>query len=107
MDNLSRLPRHVSLIMDGNGRWALQRGKERVDGHIEGVNSVREVMKTSLELGIEYISFFAFSEENWGRPQEEVNCLMELMLKALDNELKTFTDNGVRLLVLGNRERLP
>ena len=55
MDNLSRLPRHVSLIMDGNGRWALQRGKERVDGHIEGVNSVREVMKTSLELGIEYI----------------------------------------------------
>ena len=93
--------------MDGNGRWALQRGKERVDGHIEGVNSVREVMKTSLELGIEYISFFAFSEENWGRPQEEVNCLMELMLKALNNELKTFTDNGVRLLVLGNRERLP
>ena len=79
MDNLSRLPRHVSLIMDGNGRWALQRGKERVDGHIEGVNSVREVMKTSLELGIEYISFFAFSEENWGRPQEEVNCLMELI----------------------------
>lgn len=107
MDNLSRLPKHVSLIMDGNGRWALQRGKERVDGHIEGVNSVREVMKTSLELGIEYISFFAFSEENWGRPQEEVNCLMELMLKALNNELKTFTDNGVRLLVLGNRERLP
>ena len=107
MDNLRKLPRHVSLIMDGNGRWALQKGKERVEGHIEGVNSVREVIKTSLELGIEYISFFAFSEENWGRPQEEVSCLMELMLKALDNELKTFTDNGVRLLVLGNRERLP
>ena len=106
MDNLSRLPRHVSLIMDGNGRWALQRGKERVDGHIEGVNSVREVMKTSLELGIEYISFFAFSEENWNRPEDEVVGLMSLMAKCMANELPTFMKNGVKFVVLGNLDRL-
>ena len=101
-----KLPRHVSLIMDGNGRWARQRGKERVYGHFEGVESVRAVMETSVELGIEYVSFFAFSEENWGRPADEVNTLMELMCKAMENELPTFLGHVVRFMVLGDRERL-
>ena len=101
-----KLPRHVSLIMDGNGRWARQRGKERVYGHFEGVESVRAVMETSVELGIEYVSFFAFSEENWGRPADEVNTLMELMCKAMENELPTVLGHGVRFMVLGDRERL-
>ena len=101
-----KLPRHVSLIMDGNGRWAKQRGKERVYGHFEGVESVRAVMETSAELGIEYVSFFAFSEENWGRPADEVNTLMELMCRAMENELPTFLGHGVRFMVLGDRARL-
>lgn len=106
MISKEKLPRHVSLIMDGNGRWARQRGKERVYGHFEGVESVRAVMETSVELGIEYVSFFAFSEENWGRPADEVNTLMELMCKAMENELPTFLGHGVRFMVLGDRERL-
>lgn len=101
-----KLPRHVSLIMDGNGRWAARRGKERVCGHFEGVESVRAVVETSAELGIEYVSFFAFSEENWGRPSDEVNTLMELMCSAMKNELQTFLDNGTRFVVLGNRARI-
>lgn len=102
-----KLPVHVTFIMDGNGRWARSRGKERLEGHIEGVESVREVMRTSVELGIPYVSFYAFSEENWGREEAEVSGLMELMYKAMKNELHTFLDNGVRFLVLGNRSRLP
>ena len=101
-----RLPKHVTLIMDGNGRWAKERGKERVFGHFEGVESVRAVMETSVKLGIEYVSFFAFSEENWGRPEAEVMTLMELMCKAMQNELDTFNAHGVRFMVLGNRKRL-
>ncbi len=106
MISRERLPEHVSLIMDGNGRWARQRGKERIYGHFEGVESVRAVMETSVELGIKYVSFFAFSEENWGRPSDEVNSLMELMGTAMEKELPTFLKYDIRFLVLGNRERL-
>ncbi len=106
MISSERLPEHVSLIMDGNGRWARQRGKERIYGHFEGVESVRAVMETSVELGIKYVSFFAFSEENWGRPSDEVNSLMELMGTAMEKELPTFLKYDIRFLVLGNRERL-
>ena len=98
------LPKHVTFIMDGNGRWAKQRGKERVFGHFEGVDSVRAVMKVAVKKKIEYVSFFAFSEENWGRPQAEVTTLMELMCKAMVGELPTFMENNVRFMVLGNRE---
>ena len=101
-----RLPTHVSIIMDGNGRWAGERGKERVYGHFEGVESVRAVMEAAVEWGIPYVSFFAFSEENWNRPAAEVDRLMELMMEAIDNEVKTLLDNGVRFVVLGNRARL-
>lgn len=96
----------MSLIMDGNGRWAKQRGKERIYGHYEGVASVRTVMETSVELGISYVSFFAFSEENWDRPDAEVHALMELMGRMMEQELPTFMNNNIRFLVLGNRERL-
>ena len=106
MDKLERLPQHVSLIMDGNGRWARQRGKERVYGHYEGVSSVRAVMEASVEWGIRYTSFFAFSEENWDRPSDEVQALMELMGTMMERELPTFMDNDIRFLVLGNRDRL-
>lgn len=106
MTSADRLPVHVSLIMDGNGRWASRQGKERIYGHYEGVGSVRAVMETSVELGIRYVSFFAFSEENWDRPSDEVRGLMGLMGKAMEKELPTFLKYGVRFRVLGNRERL-
>ena len=92
--------------MDGNGRWAKQRGKDRIFGHFEGVESVRAVMEESVETGVKYVSFFAFSEENWNRPDAEVNGLMELMMKCMVNELHTFLDNGIRFRVLGDRSRL-
>ena len=106
MDRPERLPQHVSLIMDGNGRWAKQRGKDRIYGHYEGVASVRAVMEASVEWGIKYTSFFAFSEENWDRPHDEVQALMELMGTMMERELPTFMDNNIRFLVLGNRERI-
>ena len=105
-ERLERLPVHVSFIMDGNGRWAKQRGQDRIYGHYEGVSSVRAVMEASVEWGIAYTSFFAFSEENWGRPDEEVHALMELMGAMMVKELPTFMDNNIRFLVLGNREHL-
>lgn len=106
MEELKVIPKHVSIIMDGNGRWARERGKERVFGHFEGVESVRAVTEASVELGVRYLSLFAFSEENWGRPQDEVLTLMDLMLRAMKDELQTFMSNGVRFVVIGNRERL-
>ena len=104
--NLNKVPVHVSMIMDGNGRWAKERGKERFYGHIEGVSSVRACVEASVEAGVKYLSLFAFSEENWNRPEEEVVALMGLMVKAMAEEMKKLDRNGVRFMVLGNRERL-
>ena len=106
MENNYRIPSHVSIIMDGNGRWAKERGKERVYGHFEGVESVRAVTEKAAQMGVKYLSLFAFSEENWGRPEQEVMTLMELMVKCMANELGTFLKNGIRFKVLGNRARL-
>ena len=92
--------------MDGNGRWAKARGKERVFGHYEGVKSVRAITEACVEWGIPYVSFYAFSEENWNRPEAEVMALMELMMNTMRAELPTFMNNGVRFVVLGNRARL-
>jgi len=97
---------HVSIIMDGNGRWAQERGMRRSNGHIEGVNSVRACTEEAVRQGIKYLSLFAFSEENWGRPQEEVDLLMQLMMKSISDEVGTLMENSVRFVVLGNRERL-
>ena len=103
---ISNVPVHVSFIMDGNGRWAKERGKERVYGHFEGVESVRACVEASIEAGVKYMSVFAFSEENWNRPQEEVTALMGLMVKAMAAEMESLDRNGVRFMVIGNRERL-
>ena len=101
-----RVPQHVSMIMDGNGRWAKERGKERVFGHFEGVESVRACVEAAVESGVKYLSLYAFSEENWNRPQAEVDALMELMVKAMAAEMEKLHRNGVRFMVVGNRERL-
>ena len=103
---MEKIPQHVSIIMDGNGRWAQARGKERVYGHIEGVESVRACLEAAVEAGIGYLSVYAFSEENWDRPADEVAALMELMFKSMEAEFRTFMDNNVRFRVLGNRARL-
>lgn len=106
MEKPAVIPSHVSIIMDGNGRWARERGKERIFGHFEGVESVRAVTEACVEWGIPYLSLFAFSEENWARPADEISGLMDLMMRAMKNELDTFLKNGVKFVVLGNRERL-
>ena len=92
--------------MDGNGRWAKARGRERVFGHMEGVESVRACLEFAVEKGIKYLSLYAFSEENWNRPQDEVATLMELMMKSMKNELPRFMKYNIRFVVLGNRARL-
>lgn len=107
METSIKLPVHLSIIMDGNGRWARERGKERVYGHFEGVESVRAVTEACCEWGIPYLSLFAFSEENWGRPKDEVTTLMSLMLKAMKGECANFMENGVRFRVIGNSDHLP
>jgi len=107
MDNTEkRIPQHVSIIMDGNGRWAKARGKERVAGHMEGVHSVRAAVEAAAEAGVKYLSLYAFSEENWGRPAAEVDTLMSLMMKSIRNECESFLKNDIRFVVLGNRARL-
>lgn len=101
-----RIPQHVSIIMDGNGRWAKARGRERVFGHMEGVESVRACLEYAVEKGIKYLSLYAFSEENWNRPKDEVMTLMELMMKSMKNEIGRFMKYNIRFVVLGNRARL-
>ena len=103
---MEKIPQHVSIIMDGNGRWAKARGLERVQGHFEGVESVRACLEAAAEDGVKYLSVYAFSEENWNRPQEEVFALMELMMRSMKKELHSFLDNNIRFMVLGNRARL-
>lgn len=105
-ERMTNIPVHVSMIMDGNGRWAKERGKERVHGHFEGVESVRACVEAAVETGVRYLSLYAFSEENWNRPKEEVDTLMELMVKAMASEMDKLDRNGVRFMVVGNRERL-
>lgn len=105
-EKLNIVPVHVSMIMDGNGRWARQRGKERFYGHMEGVESVRACVEAAVEAGVRYLSIYAFSEENWARPQSEVAALMELMVKAMAAEMDRLDKNGVRFVVIGNRSRL-
>ncbi len=103
----TRLPKHIAIIMDGNGRWAKERGYDRIFGHQNGVTSVREITETAAELGIEYLTLYAFSTENWGRPQSEVDALMELLIDTIEKETPTLNKNNVRLLAIGDLERLP
>lgn len=103
----NKLPKHIAIIMDGNGRWAKERGKDRVYGHHEGVLSVREIVNGCAELGISYLTLYAFSTENWNRPKEEVNALMELLVNTIRKEVDELKKNNVRLHVIGDFASLP
>jgi undecaprenyl diphosphate synthase len=102
----AKLPSHVAVIMDGNGRWAQQRGLERIFGHQQGVKALKEVIETAAELGIKYLTLYAFSTENWGRPDEEVSALMGIMIQSLNNETDTLINNNIKLKAIGDVDRL-
>jgi len=104
---ISRVPRHVAVIMDGNGRWARARGLPRLQGHHEGARAVRETLRTAYRLGVEYLTLYAFSEQNWGRPTDEVSGLMALLLGHLKSEQEEFMDLGIRFRGMGDTGRLP
>jgi undecaprenyl diphosphate synthase len=104
---LEKLPRHVAIIMDGNGRWAKKHGKPRVFGHRNGVKAVREASEAAAELGIEYLTLYAFSTENWNRPKLEVNALMSLLVDTIQKEVHTLNQNDIRLHAIGNIGMLP
>jgi len=102
-----RLPQHVAVIMDGNGRWAKQRGKLRTFGHSKGVKAVRETVERAAEIGIPYLTLYAFSTENWNRPKLEVSALMTLLVRTIHKETRTLMDNNIRLNAIGDLESLP
>ena len=101
------LPRHIAIIMDGNGRWAKKKKMNRIFGHQKGADSVREVVRTSREIGIKWLTLYAFSEENWKRPTKEIKALMGLLKRFLKSELKEMQKNGIRLQAIGRIEKLP
>jgi undecaprenyl diphosphate synthase len=105
--DLNNIPKHVAVIMDGNGRWAKQHGEARLFGHANGVDSVRATLKAAREIGIKYLTLYAFSTENWNRPQEEVDGLMDLLVHSITNEMEELNDNGVRLTAIGDIDGLP
>ena len=104
---MSRLPQHVAIIMDGNGRWARSRGKDRSEGHGEGVVSVRKIVEAAVAVGLPYLTVYTFSTENWSRPDDEVNALMSLMVMAIYRETPDLMKNNVRLVAIGDISRLP
>ncbi|KJR98667.1 MAG: UDP pyrophosphate synthase [Desulfobulbaceae bacterium BRH_c16a] len=105
--DVSRLPRHVAIIMDGNGRWAQSRKKPRLYGHKVGADSVREIVEACREIGIKYLTLYAFSSENWQRPAQEVSGLMSILKRYLEGELPRMQKNDIRLMSIGDRQRLP
>jgi len=105
--DLTKLPEHIAVIMDGNGRWAKQKGKLRVFGHRNGVKAVRETTEAAAELGVKYLTLYAFSTENWSRPQTEVSALMRLLIETVRKELSTLTKNNIRLQAIGDLSKLP
>lgn len=102
-----RVPAHVAVIMDGNGRWAERKGEHRVSGHMNGVRSVRETLVGATEIGVRYLTLYAFSTENWSRPKEEVEALMDLLVNSLLTEMEALHENGVRLHTIGDTDSLP
>ena len=104
---ISNLPAHIAIIMDGNGRWAKEHNKPRIFGHKNGVKSVREIVEGAGEIGLKYLTLYAFSTENWNRPQVEINALMQLLVVTLSQELATLNKNNVRLLCIGDLKSLP
>ena len=102
---MEKIPTHIAIIMDGNGRWAKSQGKERFEGHIEGVVSVKACIKAARKHGVRYLTLYAFSTENWGRPQAEVNALMELFCKSVTKETPELIEQGVKVQIIGRRDR--
>ena len=105
--NKNNVPKHIAIIMDGNGRWAKQQGGDRIFGHHEGVNSVREIVEAGAETGVKFLTMYAFSTENWNRPKEEVDALMELLVATISIETPQLNKNGVKLEAIGNLKSLP
>ena len=105
--NLQKLPRHIAIIMDGNGRWAKEKGQDRLYGHFHGVESVRNIVEGCAELGIEYLTLYAFSTDNWDRPQYEVTGLIELLVETIRKETETLNKNNIKLHVIGDVKMLP
>lgn len=104
---LEKLPQHIAIIMDGNGRWAKKRGNQRIFGHKHAITSVRETVEAAAELGVKYVTLYAFSTENWSRPKMEVDALMGLLVQTLHSEVSTLLKNNVKLNVIGDLETLP
>ncbi len=104
---MQRLPNHIAIIMDGNGRWAKEKGEDRLFGHLHGVESVRNIVEGAAELGIKHLTLYAFSTENWDRPEYEVSGLMELLVETIHNEVPTLNKNNIRLHVIGDVNMLP
>lgn len=105
--NKDRLPRHIAIIMDGNGRWAKRQGLARMFGHKQGVETVHNITEAAAEIGINYLTLYTFSTENWNRPKEEVDALMSLLVDTIVKETPTLMKNNVRLLTIGDTDRLP
>jgi undecaprenyl diphosphate synthase len=105
--DVNNLPQHIAVIMDGNGRWAKQKGAARIFGHRNAVQAVREITEGCAELGVKFLTLYAFSTENWGRPKDEVDGLMELLVNTLQKEIKTLLDNSVKLKIIGDMNSLP
>lgn len=105
--DLANVPNHVAVIMDGNGRWAKQKGEMRIFGHMNGVESVRETLSAAAEVGVKYLTLYAFSTENWNRPKEEIDALMNLLVTTIANEIDELNANEVRLLTIGDAGNLP
>ena len=105
--DMSRIPNHSAVIMDGNGRWAKQKGKSRIFGHKNGVKAVRETIEAATELGVKYLTLYAFSTENWNRPKAEVSGLMELLVVTINKEIKTLMENNIALKAIGDLDSLP
>ena len=105
--NLTRVPKHIAIIMDGNGRWAKERGLDRSEGHRKGLDVVHEITDAAAEVGVQYLTLYAFSTENWNRPQAEVDALMALVVFGIERETPGMVEKGVRLSVIGDLDRLP
>ena len=105
--DIEKLPRHIAIIMNGNGRWAKEKGQDRLFGHFHGVESVRNIVEGCAELGVQYLTLYAFSTENWDRPADEVTGLMELLIETIKQEVPTLNKNNIRLHIIGNLEMLP
>ncbi len=105
--NPERIPQHIAIIMDGNGRWAKQRGKLRLSGHNEGAKTLKKIIETAANLGVKYLTVYAFSTENWNRPKEEVSGLMNLLVNSMEREIKEVNKNGIKISVIGDIDKLP